>query len=87
MNESTARLEAAGGTDGTALRWVRGGLSRILRRVPARLRWVATGVAALVMPVGWVAESAAKPVAEVCLGNGGDIMALVAAANALTLIP
>ena len=86
MNESTARLETAGEADRLLVRRVRGGLANLTKRIPAKLRWLASGAAGLVMPVGWVADSAAKPVAEVCLGNS-DIMALVAAANALTLIP
>jgi hypothetical protein len=86
MNESTARFETAGEAGNAVVHRVRGGVARIIKRVPTKLRWLLSTAAGLVMPVGWVADSAAKPLAEVCLGNG-DIMALVAAANALTLIP
>jgi len=83
MMETTARIVAA---DNSHVRRIGNRMVHASGMVGGALRGVLTAMAGLIMPVGWVADSAARPVAEVCLGSG-DIMSLVAAANALTLIP
>jgi len=81
MTDTTAKCEAAGARND------RNALVHLVHRIPAKLRWIVPAALGLAAPLAWVAESVAEPVAEAmqCVGNG-NIMALAAAANALTLM-